>query len=166
MAKRKRKRNIYEMNYARLAELLGHPPEELAPDVVHRRTSEGFMDLVLERLSACHETGAPMLSLAHYYEVNGDLCQDPEVVVRIFPPGMEGFEQFAPSTDSQHGRIEAFLFQQAIPPVFHPVYPYPGRVIPRYKRSVNGFLAFWLKNLKAQGFGDNEALARPHPLAI
>jgi len=51
------------------------------------------------------------------------------------------------------GRLEAFLFQQAIPPVFHAVYPYPGRVNVRYKRSVNGFPTFWLKNLKAQGFG-------------
>jgi hypothetical protein len=41
----------------------------------------------------------------------------------------------------------------AIPPVFHPVYPYPGRVNVRYKQSVNGFLTFWFKNLKAQGFG-------------
>jgi hypothetical protein len=33
------------------------------------------------------------------------------------------------------------------------VYPYPGRVNVRYKQSVNGFLTFWFKNLKAQGFG-------------
>jgi len=29
------------------------------------------------------------------------------------------------------------------------VYPYPGRVNVRYKQSVNGFLTFWFKNLKA-----------------
>jgi hypothetical protein len=32
-------------------------------------------------------------------------------------------------------------------------YPYPGRVNLRYKRSANGFLTFWLRSLKGQGFG-------------
>ncbi len=41
-----------------------------------------------------------VLSMAHYFEQNGDLCQDPEMTVRVFA----------------HGMVEALTFQQAIPP--------------------------------------------------
>jgi len=36
--------------------------------------SPGFMDLVIEAI------GKNLVSVAHYYEQNGDLCQDPEVI--------------------------------------------------------------------------------------
>ena len=38
-----------------------------------RAEASGFMDLVVETI------GTGLVSVAHYYEQNGDLCQDPEV---------------------------------------------------------------------------------------
>ena len=49
----------------------------------------GFMDLTVEVVDRCRSTNAPMISLCHYYESNGDLCQDPEVVVRVLSAGVE-----------------------------------------------------------------------------
>ena len=146
-------RNVYEMNYLRLKELLGQPPEEIKPARTYRlrSPSESFMDLIVEKLSPCPTIGATLVSLAHYFTKFGDLCQDPEVVVRIFPPGSEDHQEFAPSTDFRHGRMEAILFQQAIPSVFHAVYPEPGRYSPRLKKDLNEFLSTWLRNLKSQG---------------
>lgn len=41
--------------------------------------SSGFMDLVIETLPG------NQVSVAHYYEQNGDLCQDPEIVFFASP---------------------------------------------------------------------------------
>ena len=98
------------------------------------------MDLVVEVLPQCPETGAMVLSLAHYFEQNGDLCQDPEMTVRVFA-----------SREGRHGMVEALTFQQGIPPINQQVYPEPGKVAPRLKRVLNSFLTFWLRNLEHQG---------------
>ena len=76
-----------------------------------------------------------VLSLVHYFEMNGDLCQDPEMTVRVLSSGM----------------LEALTFQQAIPPIYSVVYPEPGIVAPNLKRKLNEFLTLWLRNLKSQG---------------
>ena len=144
------RRNLYEMNYARLEELIG-PPDALVGERSYRFRADHFMDLVVERLPACPHTGAVVLSLAHYFEQDGDLCQDPEMTLRVFPPGENRFREFVPSTDPRHGRVEALTFQQAIPPIYHEVYSAPDRVFPRLKRDLNSFLATWLRNLKDQG---------------
>ena len=135
-----RLRTVYELNYSRLENLLGRPPSELDPETVYRFRAAGFMDLVVEVLLPCAETGARVLSLAHYFELNGDLCQDPDVTVRVFPPDRD-----------RPGMAEALTFEQAIPPIYHEVYPEPGQVIPSLKRELNAFLSTWLGNLKAQG---------------
>ena len=80
------RRNVFEMNYARLCTLLGQKPCELAFDHAYRFRAKGYMDLVVERLPDCTVTGAPVLSLCHYFEQNGDLCKDPEMTVRSFEP--------------------------------------------------------------------------------
>jgi hypothetical protein len=131
---------VYRQNYQRLEALLGQPIPDLRPETVYRLRAEGFMDLVLEVLSRDRGTGAVVLSLAHYFEQHGDLCQDPEMVVRAFPP-----------TEGESGLLEALTFRQAIPPIYHEVYPEPGKVIPRLRRELNEFLTTWLRNLKAQG---------------
>ncbi len=131
---------IYRQNYQRLEDLLGRPIPDLRSGVVYRLRAAGFMDLVVEVLPQDQGTGAIDLSLCHYFEMNGDLCQDPEMVVRAFPP-----------RGDRPGLVEALVFQQAIPPVYQVVYPEPGKVVPRLKRELNAFLATWLQNLKAQG---------------
>ncbi len=133
-------RNQYEVNYARLEALLGQPPGNLRSEVVYRLRAPGFMDLVIEVLLQCPETGAQVLSLAHYFEQNGDLCSDPEMTVRVFAP-----------REGRRGMVEALTFEQAIPPIYREVYPEPGKVAPRLKRDLNSFLSLWLRSLKAQG---------------
>jgi hypothetical protein len=145
------RRNAYELNYARIETLLGRPPKELETDTAHRFRAPGYMDLVVEVLPPCQETGGQVLSLVHYFLQNGDLCQDPEMTVRLFPPGSPAFRQLTPSTDPKHGRAEALSFQQALPPVYQVVYPRPGLVRPRLRTDLNRFLAQWLRNLEEQG---------------
>ncbi len=134
------RRNQYELNHARLEALMGQPLRDLRSDRAYRLRADGFMDLVVEVLPQCPENGAMVLSLAHYFEQHGDLCQDPEMTVRVFPP-----------RKGRPGQVEALTFQQAIPPIYQEVYPEPGMVAPRLKRQLNGFLTFWLRNLKDQG---------------
>ena len=109
--------STYERNYQRLTALLGQPLADLRSGVAYRLQAAGFMDLVVEVLPQCPETGAMVLSLAHYFEQNGDLCQDPEMEVRVFPP-----------QDGRPGYVEALTFQQAIPPIYQRVYPEPGQI--------------------------------------
>ena len=78
----------YERNYARLEALMGQPLCELRSGRSYRLRAPGFMDLVVEVLPQDPETGAIVLSLAHYFGQNGDLCQDPEMTVRVSQPGM------------------------------------------------------------------------------
>ena len=130
-----RRANQYERNYARLEALMGQPLCDLHSDRSYRLRAPGFMDLVVEVLPQDPDTGAMVLSLAHYFEQNGDLCQDPEMTVRVLPQGM----------------VEALSFQQSIPPIYNVVHPEPGKVAPRVKQDLNAFLSFWLRNLTAQG---------------
>lgn len=145
------KRNPYERYYALLEEILGQPPDRLQAERTYRFRTSGFMDLVVEVLPDCAETGGMVLSLAHYFEQHGDLCQDPEMTVRLFHPDSVTFLEMVPSTDPRHGRAEALTFQQAIPPIYREIYPEPGAYRPRLRRELNAFLGQWVRNLKAQG---------------
>ena len=44
--------------------------------------NEPFMRLVIEHIGEGPH-GLPAISVAHYYEMNGDLCQDPEMCFEI-----------------------------------------------------------------------------------
>ena len=131
---------LHERHYRLLEGIIGRPLPDLESGVVFRLQADGFMDLVVEVLSPCPVTGAQVLSLGHYFVQHGDLCQDPEMEVRVFPP-----------REGHPGLLEALTFTQAIPPVYSRVYPEPGKVVPRLKRELNAFLGVWLRNLKAQG---------------
>jgi uncharacterized protein YqiB (DUF1249 family) len=145
------RRSQYEIHYARIEALLQRPLTELQPEDVIRLKAGAFMDLVCEVLLPCDETGATVLSMCHYFLQNGDLCQDPEMTVRLFPPGSTTFLELTPSTALKHGRAEALTFQQSIPPIYQQVYPEPGSYSPRLRRDLNTFLGQWLFNLDEQG---------------
>ena len=132
--------NIFEVNYALLCTLLRCKPEEMEFDRVYRFRSSGFMDLVVERLPNCSTTGAPVLSLCHYFEQNGDLCKDPEMTLRAFKPA-----------NLPYGMLDALTFEQSIPPIYQEVYPEPMKVRPKLKEQLNSFLRDWLRNLISQG---------------
>ena len=57
------RRNRYELHYAKIEVLLQQPLAKLEPEAVIRLQAPGFMDLVVEVLLPCPETGATVLSL-------------------------------------------------------------------------------------------------------
>jgi uncharacterized protein YqiB (DUF1249 family) len=132
--------SLHEHRYRLLEEILGQSLLDLQTSTVYRLQAEDVMDLVVEVVSQDRGTGAMVVSLAHYLTQHGDLCQDPEMEVRVYPP-----------REGHLGRVEALTFAQAIPPVYQRVYPEPGMVNPRLQRELNAFLGTWLRNLKAQG---------------
>ena len=125
--------NKFEAIYKKLEELGVIDLIEQGKDSA-KSVSSGFMDFNLDILY--REDESVMIALAHYFKQNGDLCADPDMEVRIFPETQQA---------------EAMTFQQAIPPVFHQVYPEPGKVIPVLKRDLNNFLNQWLSNAISQG---------------
>jgi hypothetical protein len=124
---------INENIYARLEEL---GTIELICNRTESATSKssGFMDLHFDRLR--EENGSVVISLAHYFEQNGDLCCDPDMEIRVYP---------------KLRSAEALTFQQAIPPVYQVVYPAPGKVNLGLKSVLNDFLLTWLGNCIQQG---------------
>jgi hypothetical protein len=132
--------SLFARNYCRLEGIIGRPLPDLESGVVYRLQADGFMDLVVEVLPQDRQSGAMVLSLCHYFVQHGDLCADPEMELRVFPP-----------REGHPGRVEALTFAQAIPPIYRRVYPEPGMVSPRLHRELNAFLGVWLRNLKAQG---------------
>jgi uncharacterized protein YqiB (DUF1249 family) len=118
------KRSIYEINYERILPLIS------TGCTYKRFESDGFMDLVVEKISENE------YSLAHYYEQNGDLMRDPEMTVRIYPGKA----------------VEALTFTQDNLGIYQEVYPEPGKYVPYFKKELNCFLGIWLRNLKIQGF--------------
>ena len=119
--------NQYEKNYKLLEEILGDLtalPENL------KLKSGGFMDLNFDNL------GGNRIALSHYYRhPSGDMIADPDIEIKIHP---------------ELKAIEALTYQDTYR--YDEVYPQPGMVNPRIKRSLNTFLGQWLRNLKMQGF--------------
>lgn len=120
---------IYKRIYSKLNKLTNGLEQFMQGNGYLKLKSTGFMDLVIERISP------EEISLAHYYEQNGDLCQDPEVTLRIYP-------------ESQ--MAEALTFQNHI--YFQRVYLDDNRVNVKLKKSLNSFANQWLSVLKQQGF--------------
>ena len=97
-----------------------------------RLKTPGFMDLVLEPLphmNSVTEEDAIFFSLAHYFKQNGDLCQDPDMVLMAYPDKQE---------------VHAYSFQQAIPPVYKCSFDENGRERSLVKNQLNSFLNTWL----------------------
>jgi hypothetical protein len=95
-----------------------------------------YMRLVIEQIGI-GPNGRPSLSVAHYFEQNGDLCQDPEMCFEVERNG----EEFS---------FSPYLFQQAIPPVYQEVASdSTGRTL---CKKLEVFAAQWDTNLGQQGF--------------
>ena len=133
------RKTVYQCNYDQRIKLNIVKEGQLRAD--GRSQSAGFMDLVFEKLpylDGFNGQACKAFSMAHHFKQNGDLCQDPEVVVMVYP---------------DLAMAEAYSFQQALPPVYQEVYPEPGKVRPKLKGDLNTFLGQWLQNLIAQGHG-------------
>ena len=133
------RKTVYETNYDRLIKLGVVSKEGVVADQPRRSEVPNLMDWVVERLPALdgasgNEHGIAV-SLGHYFEQNGDLCKNPEMVVLIYPV---------------QKMVEAFNFEMSLPPIYQQVFPEPGIVIPALRKELNTFLRQSLNNLIAQ----------------
>lgn len=100
----------------------------------------GYMRLVIEDIGV-GPRGHHAISIAHYFELNGDLCQDPEMGLELVPQADGSFA------------CEPFFFQMAVPPIYQEVYPAgPETENLLLKQELTEFLQMWNRNLAAQGF--------------
>jgi len=128
------RRDVYQMNFERLAAVLGPMSEWPEVGEMIKLQSRGYMDLTVERLMD-DSPGIMVLSLAHYGVQNGDMMRDPEMEVRI----------------TDRATVEALTFRNDYMGLNQIVYPTPTTFRPRLKKELNSFLTTWLQNLKAQG---------------
>ena len=93
------------------------------------------MRLVIEHIGRGPQ-GLPAISVAHYYELNGDLCQDPEMCFEVAstPDGLV---------------FDPYMFQMAIPPVYQEVTNDAQGVA--LAKQLHQFATMWDANLRAQG---------------
>lgn len=101
-----------------------------------------YMALTIERLIAPDHGPRPVVSVCHYYEQNGDLMRDPEMVF-----DMETWEPLYYRQDGI-GR-EQYVYQ---PPNERRAYR------PRLRVELRTFAQTWARNLREQGFIDAGAL--------
>ena len=120
---------IHHTLYRKMTILISTLPEvpEYAKSKVLR-----FMDLNLDLLSRNDEIIT--VALSHYYEQNGDLIPDPDMVIRI---------------NTKTETVEALTFQDTY--VYREVYLDQNRVDLKAKKELNEFLLQWLTNLIDQG---------------
>lgn len=135
------KKTIYETNYDRLIKLGVIAKDGAMPKPYSKSHTNDFMDLIIERVE--HMDGVSgnagiAFSMAHYFQQNGDLCKDPEMVVIVYPTIK---------------MVEALTFEQSLPPIYQVVFPEPGKFYPQLRKELNGFLRLWLSNLIDQGHG-------------
>ena len=98
--------------------------------------NEPFMRLVIEHIGEGPH-GLPAISVAHYYEMNGDLCQDPEMCFEI--------------ESTQQGFVmHPYMFQMANPPLYQEVSNDARGVA--LAEELRQFAAAWDNNLREQGF--------------
>jgi|GEM_PF-3724099 len=95
------------------------------------------------------DSGRLVLDLSQTYMQNGDLMSAPRMQVAI---------------DNKRKIAEALNYEahNTIPQVYAEVYPEPGQVNLKEKKSQNDFLLTWTKNLINQGFKDIELLELTH----
>ena len=93
------------------------------------------MPLSVEKLHTYH--AGTTYSLCHYYELNGDLCQDPEMVFLW----------------AKSGRVYPMMYQTAIPPAYEEsIWQEGGRwaLNPKLQARHAAFAGMWMKNIKYQ----------------
>ena len=96
-----------------------------------------YMRLVIENIGR-GPRGHQAISVAHYFEQNGDLRQDPEMAFELVLQG-------------SNVSYEPFMFQQAIPPIYQDVYA-TGAENAKLNRQLESFAHKWDCNIGAQGF--------------
>lgn len=101
-------------------------------------TNKTFMPVHVEIIERHHQS--VVVSVAHYYEQNGDLCQDPEMEFLVSDAG-----------------CFAMTFQQAIPPRYQQAVKITEKGIqfaPRLQKELTTFANHWFSNIQSQQFGE------------
>jgi hypothetical protein len=109
-----------------------------------RLEPKGFMRLCIEDIGAGFNEGERLISVAHYYEQNGDAMRDPDMV---FVVNHESYEKglWMPVSFRQDG---LGIFQEAV------FTNEEGKAMirPRLVKDLKSFARQWSKNLADQGF--------------
>jgi hypothetical protein len=100
---------------------------------------DGFMPLSIE-YSGVGLRGGSLISIAHYYQQNGDMMADPDLVVEIIG------DEWHPVAYQQDN---IGLYEEA-------VYQEGEKVLlrPQLIEDLQSFMALWNSNLRQQGFVD------------
>ena len=110
---------------------------DIAPDILDEKAiymrfsaGESFMPLVIEN------NGGDRISITHYFEQNGDLCADPDMIFEV---------------DNKNKSLSARSFRQDIPPLFDEV-EVDGIINEKALNELNLFANDWFKNIVSQGY--------------
>lgn len=116
---------LAERNYDKLCRLAGSLVE--GNRCYMKFKSEGFEDLVVEKISRNE------ISIAHYYEKNGDMMRDPEITLRV---------------DTESGTVEPLSYLQDDMGIYYET----QNCSEAKKRELSSFLGQWLTNISRQGY--------------
>jgi len=96
--------------------------------------SKSFIPLSVEKLST-YDVGT-MYSFAHYFNQNGDMCQDPEMCF----------------IKTKLGKVYPCMFQQAIPPIYQESIFFDNgwKCKTKMQKDHTQFANMWLINIKEQ----------------
>ena len=105
--------------------------------------SDGYMRLCIEYIGR-GPRGQALVSIAHYYEQEGDVCQDPDVVVEVPDDGWDNGKTWAPISFTQ---APGYYSEACYKGEDGQVYIRPAAV-----RDIKLFLPIWDKNIGEQGY--------------
>jgi len=100
----------------------------------------GYEPLVIQHLGVYARRFGQLLSVMHYYEQNGDIMRDPEVVFST----TEGFEQWCPV---EYILDSLAVRQKVLYVEYDKVYEDP-----QARKDVESFCRVWDRNIKEQGW--------------
>jgi hypothetical protein len=134
-------------NVAKIIELNGGLMALQSKAIRIEPPSSGFMRLCIEHVGT-GPRGMPLVSVAHYFQQNGDLMEDPDLVFEVNPdedgPLSWKAGEWGPVSFTQHS---TGTYQEA-------VVVQDGKVMvaPKLIASLKSFALTWDRNIKAQGF--------------
>jgi len=105
-----------------------------------RLESAGFMRLVIEYVGEGPINGDPLISVAHYYEQNGDAMRDPEIVFEVG-------DDLRSWTPTEYQQDNLGIYQKAVFKDESGV-----KINPKLVGSITSFARTWDKNIREQGF--------------
>jgi hypothetical protein len=122
----------------------GHPLDILSDYYIRvDKPAECYMRLVVEHIGT-GPRGLDCISVAHYYEQNGDQVSDPEMTFEVVREVWDKPEYWGPVTFQMGGMG---IYKQGVGLEGGKV-----RCDPHEVRDQMSFMKTWNKNLKAQGF--------------